>query len=160
MAKFRVIVRSWDSLPHAKFCKNHLRGYIPFWSKVQVTLWSCVMAVASGAPSARRLGQGNGCVPPCLVGGTGRIYRRPLRGVWTHGWCSATSVCSHGRCGARCHPSHPPSSAGVCGCGCGVVIFKTIMVPLWYHNCFENYTASWRFRYHKLRNSKAWHKKN
>ena len=28
--------------------------------------------------------------------------------------------------------------------------------------CFENYTASWRFRYHKLRirSSKAWHKKN
>jgi len=25
----------------------------------------------------------------------------------------------------------------------------------WYHNCFASYTASWRFRYHKLRNSKC-----
>jgi len=29
----------------------------------------------------------------------------------------------------------------------------------WHHNCFENYTASYRFRYHKLRHSKAWQKK-
>jgi len=71
------------------------------------------MADASGAPSARRLGQSDGCVPPCLVGRTGRIYCRPLRDVWTHGRCSATSVCNHGRCGARRHPSHPPVSADV-----------------------------------------------
>jgi len=29
MAKFRLIVRTWDSLPHAKFYENRLRGYTP-----------------------------------------------------------------------------------------------------------------------------------
>ena len=29
---------------------------------------------------------------------------------------------------------------------------------LWHHNCFKNYTASYRFRYHKLCHSKEWQK--
>jgi len=29
MVKFSMKVWTWDSLLHAKFCKNHLRGYIP-----------------------------------------------------------------------------------------------------------------------------------
>ena len=29
MVKFGMRVRTWDCLPQAKFCKNHLRGYTP-----------------------------------------------------------------------------------------------------------------------------------
>jgi len=30
MVKFGMMLRNWDSLHHAKFCKNRLRGYTPF----------------------------------------------------------------------------------------------------------------------------------
>jgi len=29
--KFGVVVRAWDALTQAKFCKHRIRGYTPFW---------------------------------------------------------------------------------------------------------------------------------